>query len=303
MEETFMYQNETDFFQEDLLDFRMNHDKINDNSSLIMNKNHYHKSYELYYQINGEKYYFIKDKTYKIQSGDIVLINSYDLHRTSMVNNNPIERILVRINENFINDLLSSYEDMDLFASFKTDLPILRLTGVNHIEIRNHLNKMYVLYENLKNENNRIILLHMKLLTVELLILLNTATSSNTFSNYEHPTSVHKQISKAISYINSNYSLDLTLSSTAEYLHLSKFHFSRLFKSVTGSTFIDYLNIIRLKESLNLLIGTDLSISRISNDIGYSDSSYYCRIFKKYYNCSPAKYRKDYIKMKSPKNL
>lgn len=298
-----MYQSETDKFQEDILDFRMNYDKINDGSSLIMNKSHYHKSYELYYQVNGEKYYFIKDKTYKIQSNDIVLINSYDLHRTSMVDSNCSERILVRINQDFIKDLIISYEDIDLFASFKTDLPILRLTRVNHFEIRNHLEKMYDLYLKLKNQNTEIMLLHMKLLTVELLILLNNSSSSNLFSIYDHPTSSHKQISQAVSYINSNYSSELTLSSVAEYLHLSKFHFSRLFKLVTGSTFIDYLNIIRLKGSLNLLIETDLSIARISTDIGYSDSSYYCRIFKKYYDCSPAKYRKDYIKMKSPKNL
>jgi AraC-like DNA-binding protein len=298
-----VYQNETDKFQEDLLDFRMNLDKINIGSSLVMNKSHYHKSYELYYQLNGEKYYFIKDKTYKIQSGDIVLINSYELHRTFTVDTNCSERILVRINQDFIKDLTVHYEDIDLFASFKTDLPILRLSGINHIEIRNHLNKMYDLYKILNNQNTQIALLHMKLLTVELLILLNNSYSSNLYNNYEHPTNVHKQISEAVSYINSNFSSELTLSSTAEYLHLSKFHFSRLFKSVTGSTFIDYLNIIRLKESLNLLIETDLSIARISTDIGYSDSSYYCRIFKKYYDCSPAKYRKDYKQMKRPKNL
>ena len=49
---------------------------------LNMASNHYHHYYEIYYQLSGERYYFIKDRSYYLTKGNIVLINSYDLHKT-----------------------------------------------------------------------------------------------------------------------------------------------------------------------------------------------------------------------------
>jgi AraC-like DNA-binding protein len=291
-----MNQTTINVYQEDTYDFRMEHDKIDGASILIMDQNHYHRSYEVYYQLYGEKYYFIKDKTYKIETGDIVLINSYELHRTSLVNNNPTERILVRINDTFINNVTDPYPSIDLFSIFKGTIPILRLSNDKSIEIRNHLFKMLQQYTNYKIDNSPMCTLYLKTLTIELLILLHNFYYSNLYNNFEHPSNIHKKISEAVYYINNNYMTTISLNTLSSMFHVSKFHFARLFKSVTGLTLVDYLNIIRLKESLNILIGTDYSISRVSSEVGYSDSSYYCRVFKKYYNCSPANYRKQYIK-------
>lgn len=280
--------------QEDICDFRMRYDKINGNSNLNMSKNHYHRTYEIYYQLNGEKYYFIKDKTYHIKSGDIVLINSYDLHRTSAVNSDTTERILVRINENFINKIENSYGRIDLFSFFRDNSPILRLSPTASDTIKVQLFKMLTHYNIFKDKNDGLTDLYMRTLTVEILILLNQLYPSNQYKVFVHPSSMHKKISEAVIYINSNYMNDINLNSVSYKFHISKYYFARLFKVITGLTFIDYLNIIRLKESQTLLLQTNLTISRISGDVGYSDSSYFCRIFKKYYHISPAQYRKHY---------
>ena len=48
-------------------------------SGISMSKHHQHNLYEIYYLLSGERYYFIKDRTYHVQKGNLVLINSGDL--------------------------------------------------------------------------------------------------------------------------------------------------------------------------------------------------------------------------------
>ena len=66
-----------------------------------MPDNHYHDNYEIYYLLSGERYYFIKDRTYHIDRGDIVLINMYDMHRTINFKTESYERILINFKINF----------------------------------------------------------------------------------------------------------------------------------------------------------------------------------------------------------
>ena len=89
---------------------------------------------------------------------------------------------------------------------------------------------------------------------------------------------------------------EITLDSISLKFDISKYYFVRLFKEIIGLTFIDYLNVIRLKEARSILLKTNFTISRISNEVGYSDASYFCRVFKKYCNCSPAQYKKQRLK-------
>ena len=52
-----------------------------------MASKHYHDHFEIYYLVNGERYYFIENRTYHVKKGDIVLINKYLLHRTITTEN------------------------------------------------------------------------------------------------------------------------------------------------------------------------------------------------------------------------
>ena len=71
-------------------------------------------------------------------------------------------------------------------------------------------------------------------------------------------------IKKAISYISKNFSGNLTLEEVAEQVHLNPAYFSSIFKQSTGSSFKEYLNMIRIEESKRLLANTDYSIIDIA---------------------------------------
>lgn len=99
-------------------------------------------------------------------------------------------------------------------------------------------------------------------------------------------------IKKSVSYINENYMDDISLDSTAEHVYLSTAYFSRLFKKEMGMNFIDYLNKVRIEESKKYLADLRMSLSQIAHMSGFTDQSYYNKVFKKIEGISPGQFRK-----------
>ncbi len=100
-----------------------------------------------------------------------------------------------------------------------------------------------------------------------------------------------KQFNDLLAYIDEHYMDTLTLEDTASLMGFSKFHFSRLFKDYTGYTFCDYLNYRRIKATEELLPRSDLPITEIAMQVGFSSISTFNRLFRVYKKCSPSEYR------------
>ena len=100
------------------------------------------------------------------------------------------------------------------------------------------------------------------------------------------------EISSAIQLINKEYFKNLSLGEYAEAFRMSKFHFLRTFKEITGVSPIEYRARIRLERGAELLEDTDLPIGEISAQLGFASQGYFCDAFKKYYGKSPTAYRK-----------
>lgn len=115
------------------------------------------------------------------------------------------------------------------------------------------------------------------------------AFTENMFENI--PGRNHDVIKKAVSYISKNYSGALTLEEVAGHVHLNPAYFSSIFKQSTGSSFKEYLNMVRIEESKRLLANTDYTIIDIAVAAGFEDQSYFCRVFKKYTGLTPRQYR------------
>lgn len=98
------------------------------------------------------------------------------------------------------------------------------------------------------------------------------------------------KFSSLINYIDANYSQDLTLEQAAWYTGFSKYHFARLFKSYTNTTFYNYLCHKRV-QAAQCLLSSDTPITNIAMQTGFNNLTSFCRCFKKYTNCSPSEYR------------
>ena len=109
---------------------------------------------------------------------------------------------------------------------------------------------------------------------------------------YESLSDAPNSILDIVAYVNVWFEIDLTAEDMAKRAHMSAAHFSRSFKKVTGKSFKDYLNFVRLNHAEFLIINTDLPITNIAMESGYSNVSYFTAMYKKAKGVSPTAHRK-----------
>ncbi len=100
---------------------------------------------------------------------------------------------------------------------------------------------------------------------------------------------------KAVIFMNQHIQENISLEDVAKAVNLSTTYFSRLFSNEMNMTFVDYLTMIKIEESKKYLVDTRQSISDIALRMGFSDQSYFSKVFKKNEGITPGKYRKMYL--------
>lgn len=107
-------------------------------------------------------------------------------------------------------------------------------------------------------------------------------------------TTVRERVTKSIEFMKSHLSEPLKIATLAALVNLSRSHYTTSFKRVTGYAPLSYLNHLRMQRAVQLLNTTDLSIKRISDQLGFSDQFYFSRAFRKMHNHSPSEHRRRY---------
>lgn len=105
-------------------------------------------------------------------------------------------------------------------------------------------------------------------------------------------SSEKKDIILAKEYIESHYRENLTLEVLAGVVHMNPYYFSSFFKKNSGENFKDYLNKVRLKHAVDLLISTDKRTAEIAEETGFRDGRGFSELFSRAYGETPSSYRK-----------
>ncbi|MBT2569742.1 response regulator transcription factor [Planococcus sp. ISL-110] len=100
-------------------------------------------------------------------------------------------------------------------------------------------------------------------------------------------------LDKILAYIEQHYTEPLRLSEIANHFHFNASYLSSYFSTHHKEGFSEYLNRVRIKKSMELLENSTVSISNISGMVGYSEHSYFCKVFKRITGMSPGSYRKE----------
>lgn len=93
-------------------------------------------------------------------------------------------------------------------------------------------------------------------------------------------------------YLNSFYMEELSLEIVARKFHFNPSYFSTLFKQSFGESFSEYLSSVRMEKAVHLLLESDCKVKEIAGMVGYKDSNYFIRSFKKRYGITPDDFRK-----------
>jgi two-component system response regulator YesN len=98
-------------------------------------------------------------------------------------------------------------------------------------------------------------------------------------------------VEAAKKWILNNFGENITIDKIAREVHMNPTYFCEYFKNQTGETVLDCVTKVRIEKARELLLSTDLKIYDISQIVGYSDTKYFSKLFKKYFGDVPSKFK------------
>lgn len=120
--------------------------------------------------------------------------------------------------------------------------------------------------------------------------LISTAIE-NVRSMQKTDSIVHSQKDVIKDYIDRNYKKDISAKDVAGILGYSDVYFSKVFKQLFDDNFINYLTKIRIDRAKVLLKDVSFNIKEVGKSVGYADSNYFTKVFKRSVGMSPSEYR------------
>ena len=240
---------------------------------------HYHGGYELYYLIRGERDYFIEDKFYKVNEGDVVFVPRSLIHRTS---GKSALRTLIYFSDDFLKRFFSS----EILDSLSLSEPFVFRPNEKqaHAFAEDFDAVLKAYFEEERTEERSAYFAGMVFKTLW--------SISNLKNCYEMQALQSTALENIVLYINENYSTISGLDEIAEHFFMSKYHLCRLFSKNLGMSLITYLNMVRIREACSLIKNTEMSFTEIATRCGFNSESYFCKLFKSEMGVSPSAYRK-----------
>lgn len=256
-------------------------------ADINMQFQHFHTFYELCVLLCPNAVHFVEGKPYELQAFDIIGIPPNVLHQTQYPPGAPCKRLIIQLSlPRHVTGLSNEYEQ--LLGIFHQEVPIFRFDMQLRKKLYQRLNDIYLLAP--KKDPMRDLIIHQKF--IEFLTLLFLNQEQNIYSNETEMSPLEKKIYSITSYIHSHYQEDLSLDLLAQKFGISNCYLSHQFKSVTGFTVTDYIQMTRIRNVQAMLINTQIPITEAAAPCGFNSFSQFNRVFRKHIGMSPSQYRK-----------
>lgn len=259
-------------------------------ADFVMQQDHCHPFYELYYLVSGRCRVFLDHTIYHMEAGSMILIEPLALHHTIYGLVQESERVAVSFQTKYMDQM-----EAQCGKGFREGLvpgPLCTVEPGRRAYVES-------LFQKITAEQGRADEFTDMLRQNYLFELLafwgrcGRERSQPQLEDVKESAAQEAEIQNAARYICCHFREPLTLELVAERVHMSPSYFSRRFKKLTGFGYKEYLNYVRLKEASRMLLETDLPVMDIAQLCGFSDGNYFGDLFKKEKGISPRLYRKN----------
>lgn len=256
-----------------------------------------HEDVEIFLLHSGEADTLVEDRVYPLDASSVAIIRPFELHRTQGRKGSSIIRSAVNFKPHFLLDRLGTPEIARLlnrFTQAEGGVPaIVRLQEEKLKELLFQLEKLYTLHSRENAQGPGVFETRACLYICQILFLLEDCLPDDCGDKLrEERSSSNKVVGGIIRYIHENLRRDVTMDSISREMNYSKFYLAHVFKEYTGSSIAKYVMARRMSLARRFLAQTEMSVTAIAMELGFTDVSGFVNAFRQYVGISPLKYRK-----------
>ena len=255
---------------------------------------HIHTAVEFLYILQGNFRVTSGDTEYLSHPGEAILVRSNTIHQIHPMQDDPSSYYVLKLKPAFILDISSQSSGasylLRLALQNRGDKTFWTKDQCNENRISATVERLIQETQNPGYASDIVT----KICAAEILLALlrdidRTGASSSPADL--HGEELAQRIYDATVFINRHYAEDLTAQECSRQVNLSYSYFSRNFKELTGKTFTDYLNTVRINRAERALASTEQSITEIAAACGFNHVSYFISRFREMKGVTPTVYR------------
>ncbi len=245
---------------------------------------HIHDCHELYYSICGGKQFLIDNRFYSIAPGDLFIINQYESHKLTQIDNHLHERIVLSIHPEFVRRISTADTALDYCFTNREGRfqHKLSLDKTQQARFLYYIDKI----TSAKGYAHDII---EQAVFMELMVMVNALSNVNAQEISACEYKYSRQVEDILAYINRNIGQPITIEQLAADFYLSESYLCRIFKQATGTTINKYITARRVSIAKAHLNEGD-TINSAFEKSSFGDYSSFFKAFTKAVGVSPKKY-------------
>lgn len=260
---------------------------------------HIHSSIEVLFLVRGELEIVTRNNTFTLCEGEIALFRKYAIHGMNVISEDGCEYYVIKFHMSILNDFASA-ENINYYHSFfsidaKVENLVWHRDELERSDIIPAVNEVIEMYSN----EGIFAFFKLKLSVGKFILALMQDyynRSPEYFNSLKFNDAMTRNIRKAIEFANANYKSPITAADAAKEAGLSYNYFSNCFSRVTGKTFTQYVNKVRINHAKYQLLIAEKNISAIAEYIGFENASYFAQEFKRQTGMTPTEFVKKYKK-------
>ena len=257
---------------------------------------HWHTFIEMLFIRRGYLTTTLRNNRFVMKEEELLVVLPGELHSSDYDGENILEYICIKFDPIILHSAIPDSNELANYLNLFSYRPpysfLFNSEETRKARIPQIFNNIYK--EICKKETGYTLLIQSNLLKIIVWLLRRWNHDSLSVSG-EESFSIYKRILPALSFIQEQYTKDISTTEMAGIMSMSVPHFCRLFKRTVGCSFRGYLRSLRIAEAINLLFTTDYNISQIASQVGYEDPNFFIRVFRKQTGLSPLQYKNSQI--------
>lgn len=248
---------------------------------------HWNKALTIMWAIEGSLYLKVESEKYRVLEREVEVINPDEVFEVKSENDSATVLIL-----EFDLAYFSKYYKDATSLFFYTNLPGDNLDDERYLKLKRLISE--IVYEYIYRLDGYETKIEDSLVDIFYHLLNNFHYLFSEEESLKDDEELLNRYHRIVKNLSNNYNENVRLLDIAKSEYLTPQYLSTKIKEIFGKTFNEYLNQIRAEEATKLILDSDMNMSEIASEVGFSHIRYFNKHFKLNYNMTPMEYKKTY---------